>query len=148
MKAPPAKSPAERRTHTTGAAPRGGGVAPPPTGLEPSLPRSSPSDSVSRLAAIFSVSWPSSPLCYLVIVYRLVRPGGRRPGDQAQGFVPKLGVGRTDLTRGSGIPPLISWAWLGCFTWAQVPNQTRLKFFFSFSRLIIVAHTLKQNRNS
>uniref|UniRef100_A0A0A9D521 Uncharacterized protein n=1 Tax=Arundo donax TaxID=35708 RepID=A0A0A9D521_ARUDO len=55
-KAPPAKSPAERMRQTMGAAARGGGGAPPPAGLEPSAPSSSPSDSVSRFAAIFSAS--------------------------------------------------------------------------------------------
>lgn len=56
MKAPPAKSPAERMKHTAGAAARGGGDAPPSLGLVPSAapppPSSSPSDSLPRFAAI------------------------------------------------------------------------------------------------
>lgn len=66
MKAPPAKSPAERMKHTAGAAARGGGDAPPSLGLVPSAapppPSSSPSDSLPRFAAIAAHNTTPPPL--------------------------------------------------------------------------------------
>lgn len=75
MKAPPAKSPAERMKHTAGAAARGGGDAPPSLGLVPSAapppPSSSPSDSLPRFAAIAAHN--TTPPLFLLLLprYRL-----------------------------------------------------------------------------